>query len=87
MLHLLLHPVSPMQCILLFVEVLLALVFLLFGCMLKSAFCMNAHTSCCVVHYFVQAKQDLDQVKEMAGQAAKQLSNLAGKFLSDLSRY
>lgn len=33
------------------------------------------------------AKQDLDQVKEMAGNAARQVSSLASKFLSDLSRY
>ncbi|MEW5300195.1 MAG: hypothetical protein WDW38_003035 [Sanguina aurantia] len=33
-----------------------------------------------------QAKQDLQQVSQMAGAAAKKMSSMASKFLSDLSR-
>jgi hypothetical protein len=35
----------------------------------------------------LQAKQDLEQVKEMASGAVNKLSNMAGKFLNDLGRY
>lgn len=34
-----------------------------------------------------QAKQDLDQVKEMAGQAVKGLSSMANKLMSELGKY
>jgi ADP-ribosylation factor GTPase-activating protein 2/3 len=33
------------------------------------------------------AKQDLDQVKELAGNAVRNLSSMATKFLNDVSRY
>lgn len=35
----------------------------------------------------LQAKQDLEQVKEMAGAAVNKLSNMAGRLLTDLGRY
>ena len=35
----------------------------------------------------LQAKQDLDQVKEIAGQAVKGLSSMASKLMSELGKY
>jgi ADP-ribosylation factor GTPase-activating protein 2/3 len=33
------------------------------------------------------AKQDMEQVKQIAGTAMNKLSNMAGRFMNDLSRY
>jgi hypothetical protein len=35
----------------------------------------------------VQAKQDMEQVKQMASGAVSKLSSMAGRFMNDLSRY
>jgi hypothetical protein len=35
----------------------------------------------------VQAKQDLEQVKQIAGGAVSKLSDMAGRFMNDLGRY
>jgi hypothetical protein len=34
-----------------------------------------------------QAKQDLDQVKELAGTAVRNISSMASKFMQDLGKY
>jgi hypothetical protein len=33
------------------------------------------------------ARQDMEQVRQMAGSAINKLSNMAGRFMNDLSRY
>jgi len=38
-------------------------------------------------HAVLQAKQDMEQVKQMASGAINKLSNMAGRFMNDLSRY
>lgn len=35
----------------------------------------------------LQAKQDMEQVKQMASGAIKNLSSMAGRFMNDLGRY
>jgi hypothetical protein len=35
----------------------------------------------------MQAKQDMEQVKQIAGSAVNKLANMAGRFMNDLSRY
>lgn len=35
----------------------------------------------------LQAKQDMEQVKQMASGAVNKLSSMAGRFMNDLSRY
>lgn len=35
----------------------------------------------------LQARQDLEQVKNIAGKAAQKLTGMASKFMSDLGRY
>lgn len=35
----------------------------------------------------LQAKQDMEQVKQMASGAVSKLSSMAGRFMNDLSRY
>jgi hypothetical protein len=44
---------------------------------------------CCAVLFLcvLQAKQDMEQVKQMASGAVSKLSNMAGRFMNDLSRY
>jgi hypothetical protein len=37
--------------------------------------------------FTLQAKQDMEQVKQMASGAVNKLSSMAGRFMNDLSRY
>lgn len=44
--------------------------------------------SWCAPNYeSLQAKQDMEQVKQMASGAVSKLSSIAGRFMNDLSRY
>ena len=45
--------------------------------------CVCVHVHCAGV----QAKQDMEQVKQMASGAVSKLSSMAGRFMNDLSRY
>lgn len=52
----------------------------------------NLTTLCCCVVLccpcvLLQAKQDMEQVKQIASGAVSKLSNMAGRFMNDLSRY
>lgn len=60
-------------------------------CPCDPATCCPHPPSCTAYVLGLQAKQDLDQVKEMAGTAVRQITNMASglttKLLNDLSRY
>jgi hypothetical protein len=43
--------------------------------------------ACGLLVVCLQAKQDMEQVKQIAGSAVNKLANMAGRFMNDLSRY
>jgi hypothetical protein len=63
-------------------------VILFFACAFDLVFVVTSDIRHAAHHVVVlQAKQDMEQVKHMASGAINKLSNMAGRFMNDLSRY